>query len=90
MKLIATIGSNLVIRSDNEHKRLSNTIVAVDKKSTFVGTVLLVGPDVKQIKVGDRVHYGNDRIPIKVDQDVANIIVIQEKDVFVVVSNDVA
>lgn len=87
MQLVRTIKDKIVIRADLEVRKLSSIIAVTEKKLTFVGTVLLVGPEVKEIKVGDRVHYGNDRKPIKVDTEHEDIIVIREQDVFVVVTN---
>ena len=49
MKIVRTIGSNVVIRADLDTRKLSNVIQAMEKKLTFIGTVICVGPDVKKL-----------------------------------------
>lgn len=85
MKIVRTIGSNVVIRADLETRKLSNVIQALEKKLTFIGTVICIGPDVKEIKVGERVHYGNDRKPLKIDTANEDVVIVKEQDIFVVV-----
>lgn len=87
MKLVRTVGSKIVIRADLQYRVLSQTLNISEEKPTFIGTVEIIGPDVKHIKVGDRVHYGNDRQPIKIDSSKADIVIINEDDVFVVLED---
>lgn len=49
------------------------------------GTIIAIGPDVKQLKIGDRVHTGNR--PPFINEDMkttknANIIFLREDDIF--------
>jgi len=87
MKLTRTVGSKIVIRADLQHRVLSQALNITEEKPTFIGTVIVTGPEVKHIKVGDRVHYGNDRQPIKIDTNKADVVIINEDDVFVVIED---
>ena len=62
MKKIIPRGKNLLVKPDPENSRTSEYGISmptnVDQDKKAMGTVIAVGPEIKDIKRGDKVIYG--------------------------------
>ncbi len=73
----------VAIRVEVETKNDSLLYVPADQQTR--GHIFAVGPDVKELKVGDYVDFG-PRKPQKIDTDKEDAVIIKEDDIFVVIN----
>ncbi len=88
------IGDLVAIKLDPKPSDAHNiqTIFVYERKPQFVGegTIIAIGPNVKQLNVGDRVHTGNRQPQFNENFQTtknANIIFLREDDIFAKLSN---
>lgn len=79
--ILRALHDNIVIQMD-EVTKSSSILVGISDIST-TGQIVSVGPNVKELKEGQRVHFG-DRKPVSINGKVSNFVVISENDIFAV------
>lgn len=68
-----------------EEPKSTSSLIQVTPEAPTRGVVFAVGPDVKEIRVGDCVDFGM-RKPQKIDTDKEDAVIIKEDDIFVVLN----
>lgn len=81
-------GTQILVKPDGEGSRTSkNGIITpdnVEQEKKSIGTVLAVGPDMKDVKKGDRVIYGafaGEKMKWKEGTDEAEVVLLFDEDV---------
>ena len=79
----------LIAENKAEHKSQSGIILegATSIRESKTGTVLAVGPDVTEVKVGDKVYLEWNKAQIVKISDAQRVIIKQE-DIVAVIEND--
>lgn len=68
-----------------EETQSQSSLVYTPPEQQTRGIIFAVGPDVKELKVGDRVDFG-PRKPQKIDSDKEDAVIIREDDIYVVLN----
>lgn len=78
----------VLVKPDNEKSRVSDsgiiTPTTVEQEKKAFGTVLAVGADIKDIKVGDRVIYGvfvGEKIKLLESENEVDYVLLHDEDV---------
>lgn len=87
-KKIIPRGKQILVRPDDEAPRESEhgiiTPSNIEQERKAIGTVLSVGPEIKDVKKGDRVIYGafaGERMKLKESQKEVDYVLLFDEDV---------
>lgn len=85
MSKLTPIGSQVVVLPDEAQTQTASGILLSEAKTeaSIVGTVVAVGRDATEVKLGDRVHYGV-YTGQKTNFDGVALTVLKEDDIFAV------
>ena len=86
-QIVIPVGKRLLIkRKAAESKTASGIIIAeLAHKKEFKGTVIGVGAEVKEIKVGDEVQYAEHAMPTPMEHEGVEHLLLQAGDVFAII-----
>jgi chaperonin GroES len=84
---VIPVGRRLLIkRKSAETKTASGLIIPeIAQKKEFKGTVVGVGQDITEIKIGDVVQYAEHAMPTPMEHEGVEHLLLQEGDVFAIV-----
>jgi chaperonin GroES len=86
-QVVIPVGKRLLIRRKAaETKTASGLIIPeIAQKKEFKGTVVGVGADVAEIKIGDEVQYADHAMPTPMEHDGKEHLLLQSGDVFAII-----
>lgn len=86
-QIIIPVGKRLLIkRHKAESKTASGIIIPeIAQKKEFKGTVVGVGQDITEIKIGDVVQYAEHAMPTPMEHEGVEHLLLQQGDVFAIV-----
>jgi len=86
-QVVIPVGKKLLIKQKlAETKTASGIIIPeIAQKKEYKGTVVGVGAEVKEIKVGDIVQYADYAMPTPMEHDGEDHLLVQSGDVFAII-----
>ena len=86
-QVVIPVGKRLLIkRKAAESKTASGIIIPeIAQKKEFKGTVVGVGAEVQEIKVGDEVQYAEHAMPTPMEHEGVEHLLLQAGDVFAII-----